>query len=70
VSGTAHGTGIDMALELLQRPSQAQWVLLLDLGLVVAGIGSEEGKTSVVLFGARSWFADRSAHLKLLRIRE
>jgi hypothetical protein len=70
VSASARGAGIDASLELLDGRSQAQWVLLLDLGLLVAGIGSEEGKTSFVLLGARHWFAERASRLKLSGIRE
>ncbi len=63
-SVTARGAGFDAGFAFLEKKSETQWVLLLDLGLVVAGVQSEQGKTGVVLFGARPWFAERTARLR------
>jgi hypothetical protein len=63
-SVTARGAGFDAGFAFLASKSETQWALLLDLGLVVAGVQSDQGKTGVVLFGARPWFAERTARLR------
>jgi hypothetical protein len=61
----AHAKGADADFELGQvRSERKEWALLLDLGIARAGVDVADGRTQVLLFGARPWFASKVASLQ------
>jgi hypothetical protein len=69
-SVNAHARGVDVALELAKiRGRPQEWALLVDLGIALAGIDVTEGRTQVLLFGARPWFQAKVAALEALEHR-
>jgi hypothetical protein len=68
-SVTAHAAGVDLGFELAELGAEREWALLLDVGLVSAGIDVANGQTDVLLFGATSWFAKKAASLRAIEQR-
>jgi hypothetical protein len=60
----AHAEGADVGFELSSIRADRDWALLLDLGAVVAGVDVANGKSQVLLFGARPWFQRKAASLQ------
>jgi hypothetical protein len=60
----ADAEGADVRFELAKTPATTGWAMLLDLGALVGGVGVADGKTQVLLFGARPWFQERTARLQ------
>ena len=66
----AHAEGADAAFEFGKiRKDRKEWALLLDLGVALAGVDVADGKTQVLLFGARPWFQEKAASLEALERR-
>jgi hypothetical protein len=65
----AHADGADVGFELSKIREDKDWALLLDLGAVVAGVDVANGKTQVLLFGARPWFRQKVAWLQTVEQR-
>ncbi len=59
----AESKGADVRFELSKIQAAVSWAMLLDLGVVVMGVDVVHGKTDVLLFGARPWFASRALSL-------
>ena len=68
-SVTAHAAGIDLGFELAELGTEEEWALLLDVGVVCAGIDVGGGQTDVLLFGAKPWFERKSASLRAVERR-
>jgi hypothetical protein len=60
----ADASGAEVHFELEKTKAATTWAMLLDLGAVVGGVGVADGKTQVLLFGARPWFQERTAWLE------
>jgi len=60
----AHAEGAEVGFELSKIREDKDWALLLDVGAVVAGVDVANGKTQVLLFGARPWFQQKAAWLQ------
>jgi hypothetical protein len=60
----ADAKGAEVHFELEKTQTATSWAMLLDLGAVVGGVGVADGKTQVLLFGARPWFQERTAWLE------
>jgi hypothetical protein len=65
---TAPG-GIDLGFELAELGPEREWALLFDVGVVTAGIDVNGGHTDVLLFGAKPWFAKKTASLRAVERR-
>jgi hypothetical protein len=59
----ADSKGADVRFELSKIRAAVSWAMLLDLGAVVMGVDVAQGKTAVLLFGARPWFDRRALSL-------
>ncbi len=68
-SVTARADGVDLGFELAELGSEREWALLVDVGLVSAGIDVANDKTDVLLFGAKSWFEKKTASLRAVEQR-
>jgi hypothetical protein len=65
----AHAQGADVGFELSKIRANKDWALLLDIGAVVAGVDVANGKTQLLLFGARPWFQQKAAWLQAVEQR-
>jgi hypothetical protein len=65
----ARAAGIDLGLELAELGAEREWALLLDVGVVCAGIDVSGDQTDVLLFGAKPWFAKKTASLRAVERR-
>jgi hypothetical protein len=61
----AHAEGADVGFELSKIREDKDWALLLDIGAVVVA----NGKTQLLLFGARPWFQQKQAWLQQVELR-
>ena len=68
-SVTARAAGIDLGFELAELGAEREWALLLDVGAVCAGIDVSGDQTDVLLFGAKPWFAKKTASLRAVERR-
>ncbi|HEY6463576.1 MAG TPA: hypothetical protein VIY73_25585 [Polyangiaceae bacterium] len=60
----ARSDGFDMGLELVNLGPRKEGALLVEVGLVHAGVDLSCGKGGVILFGAGPWFAAKSASVR------
>jgi hypothetical protein len=60
----ARGEGFDMGFEYAKLGARDDLAVLLDVGIVRAGVGVSNGKTDFYLFGAGPWFAARTASMR------
>jgi len=51
-------------LEFEQQKETTEWAVLVESGVVQAGLARENGNTQFVLFGARSWFEQQAARVR------
>lgn len=66
-SVSAHAQGADVDFELGKiRGATKEWVMLLDIGAALVGVDVTDGRTQVLLFGARPWFHAKVASLEEL----
>jgi hypothetical protein len=65
----ARTAGIDLSFELAELGAEREWALLLDVGIVCAGIDVSGEQTDVLLFGAKPWFARKTASLRAVERR-
>ncbi len=68
-SVTARAAGIDLGFELAELGTEREWALLLDVGVVCAGVDVSGDQTDVLLFGARPWFEKKTASLRAIERR-
>jgi hypothetical protein len=69
-SVTARAAGIDLGFELAELGNEQELALLLDVGVVSAGIDvSSHSKMDVLLFGAKPWFEKKTASLRAVERR-
>jgi len=68
-SVNARGAGVDLGFEFAKLGGEKEWALLVDIGLLTAGVDTANGKTDVLLFGARPWFREKTASLRALERR-
>ncbi|HEY1691569.1 MAG TPA: hypothetical protein VGG39_05390 [Polyangiaceae bacterium] len=60
----ARSDGFDMGLELVNLGPRKEGALLVEVGLVHAGVDLSSGQGGVILFGAGPWFAAKSASVR------
>ncbi len=65
----ARAAGIDLGFELAELGAEREWALLLDVGVVCAGIDVAGDQTDVLLFGAKPWFTKKTASLRTVERR-
>ena len=65
----ARAAGIDLGFELAELGAEREWALLLDVGVVCAGVDVAGDQTDVLLFGAKPWFAKKTASLRAVERR-
>ncbi|HTB72813.1 MAG TPA: hypothetical protein VK762_06200 [Polyangiaceae bacterium] len=65
----ARAAGIDLGFELAELGAEREWALLLDVGVVCAGIDVAGDQTDVLLFGAKPWFTKKTASLRAVERR-
>jgi hypothetical protein len=68
-SVTARAAGIDLGFELAELGAEREWALLLDVGVVCAGVDVSGDQTDVLLFGAKPWFEKKTASLRAVERR-
>ncbi len=66
---TAHADGVDLGFELAELGAEREWALFVDVGVASAGIDVANGRTDVLLFGAKSWFEKKTASLRAVEQR-